>query len=66
MDFQIWKVKHGIGSTRPWFTYSIRRGVERIVVLNQDQFSALFPEIDLAAVPAAPFTGTLGIQVELK
>lgn len=65
MDFEIWKVKHGTGSTHPRFNFSIR-GLDGVQVIHETKFMALFPKIDVEKVPTAPKTATIEIKAKLK
>ena len=66
MLFRIWKVKNGIGSSRPWFTYSIQHGGEILVILHQEKFHDLFPDVDPEAIPQAPNTTTIEITATIQ
>ena len=66
MDFQIWKVEHLAGDNRSWFTYSIRQGQGIPLILYEDQFKTLFPNIDLELIPKAPNTTTIEITAAIK
>ena len=67
MDFQIWKTEMGKGTSKPYYSYSIREvGKEVPVILEQDHFSRLFPETDCEAIPSAPSSTVMEIQAILK
>ena len=65
MEFQIWKVERLAGENPSWFTFSIRTGEETPIILDQRQFSKLFPTIDLETVPIAPLTKFIEIQARM-
>ncbi len=65
MEFIIWKVEHGKGSSRPWFNYSLR-GRGEVQILHETKFVALFPNIDVKKIPEAPETATIEIEARLK
>lgn len=66
MDFKIWKVERIAGNNPSWYSYSIQNGPEIPVILTQDQFVALFPEITPEQVPTAPNATTIRIEAKLN
>lgn len=67
MDFEIWKVNHGIADGPARYTYSFRpKGEDKVIILlDQGQLSKLFPGIDPETVPVTPGTGLARIEAGL-
>jgi hypothetical protein len=58
---QVWKVKHVMGDDPPRFTYSLKTNGFYPLVLSEEHFTMLFPEVNTFSVPEAPETAKLDI-----
>ena len=64
MDFKIWKVSRSAGDNPPWYSFSLQKGGEIPIILNQDKFNRLFPNLS-DKVPEAPETGIIHIEAKI-
>jgi len=62
MSHTIWKVRRKAGENPDYFSYSIKREGCFPLTLTEEQFEALFPEINVFSVPEAPETATIAIK----
>ena len=67
MDFEVWKTKKGFSDKGGPLRFSLRQHKNvPPVSLDQYQFEGLFPGVDLEAVPLAPGTVTMTVEIRKK